>query len=72
MSITEKEAMSLVTKEVSDRTVKKVRENDTAYGFLCENDDLIPSKLIVAVNKTNGKLGFSIKSSEEAFSNCTK
>lgn len=66
--MTEKEAITLVTKKLGGYHVKLVQETNQVYLFMCEAPDpeLMPSKIAVAVNKWSGKMGSSIASYEEA------
>lgn len=71
--MTKNEAAKIAYDEL-DKTmsIKDIEEREEAYIFLCESPDpnIIPSKLIAAVNKKTGKTGFSILSIEDAVKGC--
>lgn len=52
--------------------VELAEENDKAFVFYCKakNPNLIPSGIIVALNKSTKKTGLSIISVEEAINAC--
>lgn len=62
------DAMNLVREKLKGYRVKKVKETPEVYLYMCEYPDpeYVPSKLAVAVNKKNSKIGSSLYSYEEA------
>lgn len=62
------DAMNLVRGKLEGYRVKKVKETPEVYLYMCEYPDpeYVPSKLAVAVNKKNSKIGSSLYSYEEA------
>ena len=67
------EAIKIIKNEFGKTyKVKLVEENDKAYAFYCKakNSSLIPSGIIVALNKSTRKIGSSIISVEEAINAC--
>ena len=63
-------AITLVKNKFNGYNIKKLREAGKAFLFLCESKDreIVPNKMVVAVNKVNGKIGMSVFSPEEAVS----
>ena len=69
--ITKDEAKKKVTKMLNgsdDYNVKFVKEIDGTYLFLviATDQDIMPSKIVAAVNKDSGKIGRSMTSIEDA------
>lgn len=66
----EKEITMYVKTKFPGYKVKKIRDTSSVYLFMCEALDrnIIPSKIAVAINKTNLKIGTSILGYEEAIS----
>lgn len=62
------DAMNLVRGKLKGYRVKRVEETPEVYLFMCEypDPDYVPSKLAVAVNKKNSKIGSSLYSYDEA------
>ncbi len=55
-----------------DRKISLYKETSRAFIFICESlaKNVIPSKIVVAVNKETGKTGASIFSEEAAVKGC--
>lgn len=71
--IDERKAKNIVESEYGDgRKVKPLGDKGRAFVFLCENKNpnIIPSKIVVAVNKETGKIGASIHSENDAIKGC--
>lgn len=71
--INEKKAKDIVVADYGeDRKISLYKETSRAFIFMCESLDknVIPSKIVVAVNKESGKTGASIFSEEAAVKGC--
>lgn len=74
-TVNRKDAMEIVNKELDNgMTIEFIKETDGAFAYLCEadNPDIIPNKVAAAVNKTTGRIGWSVLSAEEAIKNCIR
>ena len=72
--MTRNEALKKVTMKMGKGfTISKLKDDRRAYLFLAKATDpsVIPSKLVCAVNRESGEMGFSIISVEEAIDACT-
>ena len=65
--MTEQEAIRLIKSKLSGYRIRKLKESSGVFVFMCESPDpeVIPSKLVAAVNRKNGKIASSITSIEE-------
>lgn len=69
----ESKAKAIAQKEVGNQySVSLYRTTPRAYMFKCDAEDLIPSVLIVAVNKDTGNTGSSMTNPTEALNLCLK
>ena len=66
---TKNEAADLVKKSIgTTMSVSLLRDHSNAFVFLCTATDpeAIPNKIIAAVNKDSGNIGYSLLSVEDA------
>lgn len=70
----ENAAINLVKRELRGYRIRKLRETPQVFLFMCEAPDpnMIPSKIVVAVNKKTSAMGSSIKSIDEAIDQALK
>lgn len=62
-------AMKIVSDKIGNEyRIGLIKENQNYFVFMCEamDQECVPSKIIVAVNKTSNKVGSSIMNVEEA------
>lgn len=67
-TITKDEAIKIAIKEFNGYSIKFLEENNGVFVFLCSAQDKeqIPDKIVTAINKNTGKIGYSIISIEDA------
>ena len=70
----ENAAINLVKRELRGYRIRKLRETPQVFLFMCKAPDpnMIPSKIVVAVNKKTSAMGSSIKSIDEAIDQALK
>ena len=66
--MTEAEAINLIKPKLAGYKFRKQKETANLFTFMCEalDPDVIPSKLVAAVNRKTGKSAVSMRSQEEA------